>query len=245
MTSDIATAITAASVFLRAHADRSSAPTRKAYLKTPLKVLGCGVPVVNAAAQTVRRAHPAPDPAVLPDALEDLWSSMVHEDRLLAIALAAYYHRQFDPRQVDTLFGRWLGDCQSWDHVDTLSTRVVGRIALRDAKAWPVIGRWAEDPWMWRRRAAVLSHLPAIRQRKLRQDLFRATCERLIGDPEVFIRKAIGWALRELSIKDLALAEAMVLELGPQAASLTLREAVRRMPADRREWLLSEIAARR
>ena len=245
MTSDIATAITAASVFLRAHADRAAAPKRKAYLKTPLRVLGCGVPVVNAAAQTVRQAHREPAPAPLLESLENLWSSLVHEDRLLAIALAAYYHRQFDAGHVAAVFGRWLGECQSWDHVDTLSTRVIGLVALSDPEAWPLIGSWAEDSWMWRRRAAVLSHLPAIRRQKLRQDLFRTTCARLIGEREVFIRKAIGWALRELSIKDLELAEAMVLELGPQASSLTLREAVRRMPADRRERLLKQIASRR
>ncbi len=65
-----------------------------------------------------------------------------------------------------------------------------------------------------------------------------ATCDRLVGEREVFIRKAIGWTLRELADRDPETAEKAVLAIGPRASGLTLREATRKMDPDRRERIV-------
>ncbi|MCZ6605723.1 MAG: DNA alkylation repair protein [Alphaproteobacteria bacterium] len=206
MHADLGAAIAAAKDDLRAHGDKDAARERKRYLKTPFEVLGCGVPVVNAAAKQVRRAMPSPDREVLAQSLDTLWASPVHDDELLAIVLAGLYQRLFTVEDLNWVFLGWLRDCRTWDHVDTLATRIIGEIAARDPRGWTLILRWAEDPAMWLRRASLLAHIPAIRRDALEADLLQQTCLALVEEAEFFIRKAIGWVLRELGKRDAELA---------------------------------------
>jgi 3-methyladenine DNA glycosylase AlkD len=237
----VAAAVGAAQAALRAAADPAKAPGRKAYLKTDLEVLGCTLPNVRAAARAVKRAHHAPARDEIVAALTALWASPVHDDRVLAVILAGLYARLFDAGDVAGWLRDWLADCRTWDLVDGLSTFVVGEIALRDAAAWPVIDGWSRDPWMWLRRAAVLAHVPAIRQGALRRRQFRDTCRRLVDEREFFIRKAIGWALREIATRDPDLVEALLADFGARASGLTLREATRRLPPERRAVILAKL----
>ncbi|MEM7022456.1 MAG: DNA alkylation repair protein [Pseudomonadota bacterium] len=232
-------AVRSAAASLRAQADPVAAPIRKAYLKSPFEVLGCTVPTVRKAAKAVHRVHKKTERSTLLEPLERLWASPVHDDRILAMALAQLYVDRFKAGDVETLFGRWLGDCQTWDHTDGISASVVGVIALHQPDAWRTIAAWSDDAWMWRRRASLLAHIPAIRQGNLRFAQFRESCDKLIDEREFFIRKAIGWVLREMATRDPDLNERLLLEFGPRASRLTIREATRRLPAERRARLLA------
>jgi 3-methyladenine DNA glycosylase AlkD len=241
MTTPFAAAVATAQAALRDAADPAKAPGRKAYLKTDLQVLGCTLPAVRAAARKVKRAHRAPSHAALVAGLAAPWSSPVHDDRVLATVLAASYAAQLDAGDVAGWLRDWLADCRTWDLVDGLSTFVIGEIALRDAAAWPVIDGWSRDPWMWLRRASVLAHVPAIRRGGLRRRQFRDTCRRLIDEREFFIGKAIGWALREIATRDPDLVAVLLSDFGARASGLTLREATRRLPPDRRAAILADL----
>lgn len=234
-------AVRTAARSLRAQADPVTAPGRKAYLKTSLEVLGCTVPTVRATAKAAWHTHKTAERAMLIGPLDLLWASPVHDDRILAIALAQLFRDRFTATDVGGLFARWLRDCQTWDLTDGLSTDVVGWIALRDPDTWPVIAGWTGDDWMWRRRASVLAHIPAIRRGTLRIDQFRGSCARLIDEREFFIRKAIGWALRELATRDPGMTERLLLDFGDGASGLTLREATRRLPVERRARILDRL----
>jgi 3-methyladenine DNA glycosylase AlkD len=224
-------AVQAAATSLREQADPVAACGRKAYLKTSLEVLGCTVPTVRAAAKAAWHAHQTAERTMLIGPLDLLWTSPVHDDRVLAMALAQLFRDRFTTTDVAGPFARWLRDCQTWDLTDGLSTDVVGWIALRDPDAWPVIAGWTSDEWMWRRRASVLAHIPAIRRGALRVEQFRDSCITLVDEREFFIRKAIGWALRELATRDPDMTERLLLDFGNRASGLTLREATRRLPA--------------
>jgi 3-methyladenine DNA glycosylase AlkD len=234
-------AVQVAAASLREKADPVAAPGRKAYLKTSLEVLGCTVPTVRAAAKAAWHAHKTAERTMLIGPLELLWASPVHDDRILAIALAQLFRDRFTATDVAGLFTGWLRDCRTWDLTDGLSTDVVGWIALRDPDAWPVIAGWTGDDWMWRRRASILAHIPAIRRGTLRVEQFRESCVALIDEREFFIRKAIGWALREIATWDPDLIERLLLDFGHRASGLSLREATRRLPVERRAGILDRL----
>ena len=110
-----------------------------------------------------------------------------------------------------------------WDHVDETSGRIADLHDAHPAETAALVRRWSIDESFWIRRLAILSQL----QRRERTD--RALLADLIepnrGDAEFFIRKAIGWALRDLAKADPEWVRAYVdaTELSP----LSRREALR------------------
>ncbi|OMQ14038.1 DNA alkylation repair protein, partial [Modestobacter sp. VKM Ac-2676] len=89
----------------------------------------------------------------------------------------------------------------------------------------PVLRGWARDPDRWLRRSAVIAQLGA----KARTDtaLLAEVIEVNAGDPEFFVRKAIGWALRDHAKTDPAWVRRFLAEheLGP----LSRREAAKHL----------------
>ena len=241
---DLAAAFEQARHILSASADAKSAPARKRYLKTDLDVLGCPVPAIRRAARGIKRSASAPTRQDLVAALERLWESSVHEERVLAVLTAQQFVKSFRASDVRGLFRRWLEDCRTWDLVDGLCTFVIGPIALNHAGVWREIGHWAEANSFWVRRASLLPHIAAIRVGRADLNLLQATCSHLIGENEFFIRKAIGWVLRELAIRNPKKAEPLILELGAATSGLTLREATRRLPEASRQRIYRQLKRR-
>ena len=83
-----------------------------------------------------------------------------------------------------------------WDYVDELAIRRIGPI-LRSARArvTPVMLGWAAGRNLWRRRTAIICQVGA--KADTDTDLLTRAIEPAIAEPEFFLRKGIGWALRE------------------------------------------------
>ena len=90
----------------------------------------------------------------------------------------------------------------NWASVDTYSTLLSG-ICWRDGKIPDeTIQKWTESNDPWWRRAALVSTIPLnLKSRGGKGDLKRTLdiSNRLKGDPDRMVRKALSWALRELS----------------------------------------------
>jgi 3-methyladenine DNA glycosylase AlkD len=89
---------------------------------------------------------------------------------------------------------------------------------------------WAWDGDFWVRRASLLAELRPIR-RGADLDRFLARAEPMLDEREFFIRKAIGWVLREAGKRR---PESVVAWLTPRthrASGVTMREAVKYLPA--------------
>jgi 3-methyladenine DNA glycosylase AlkD len=81
-----------------------------------------------------------------------------------------------------------------WDLVDEVATRLVGELELGFLRSWAV------DPDLWKRRTAIIAQI--TRKDRTDAELLFDCIEPNRGDREFFIRKAIGWALREYSKVD-------------------------------------------
>ena len=82
-----------------------------------------------------------------------------------------------------------------WDHVDDLAHRIAELHDAHPAETAAIVRRWSTSADSWLRRLAILSQLG--RKERVDPALLAELIEPSIADREFFIRKAIGWALRD------------------------------------------------
>ena len=172
-----------------------------------------------------------------------LWDSDVYERRLAAVFVLAQGVRLLTAADLQDLT-LMLRDAPMWSLVDPISGDIAGRIVLRDREGTSrTLDLWAGDPDFWLRRAALLALIPAIREGK--PDLVRFTryADPMIEEREFFIRKALGWVLREIAHKDPTWVAAWVTARLDRLSGVTFREAVRRLPEDASARLTVEYKA--
>jgi 3-methyladenine DNA glycosylase AlkD len=228
---------------MRPLADATRAAQEKRYLKSSLDFLGVGVPGIRRAVTETARSHPG---LTRDDALawaRALWRAPVHERRMAAIEVLSRYVKLLEPAdlaQVEV----WVREARSWAYVDSLASDIAGAIALRHPAAWPLIDPWATDEDFWVRRSALLTLLPGIRRGQPDLARFERYATPILTEREFFIRKAIGWVLREISKRDPAYVAAWTRRHLDGMSGVTFREAVRRLPEADAAGLRSAYATR-
>ena len=100
------------------------------------------------------------------------------------------------PSALNTL-KRLIIDNSWWDTVDTLAAHLIGQIILNFPETGQIMDTWIEDDNMWVRRTAILHQLQF--KIKTNENRLFCYCEKCMDEKEFFIRKAIGWALRQYS----------------------------------------------
>jgi 3-methyladenine DNA glycosylase AlkD len=109
---------------------------------------------------------------------------------------------------------------------------VAGPLAERHTELGVVLDRWAGDHDFWIRRAALLALLGPLRRGEGDFERFARYADAMLEDKEFFVRKAIGWVLRETAKKDPAYVAAWTREHLDVMSGVTFREAVRRLPPE-------------
>ena len=185
---------------LKKFADPARAPAMAAYMKTAQPFYGVPTPArATIMRETRDRFVPLDDKSYQRNVLA-LWNLPHREERYCAIAYARQ-HPQFITISALPLYERMIREGAWWDFVDEIAINLVGTVLGNSrAKTRPLIERWIDDPDMWIRRTALISHMKHKKETDAAQ-LFDH-CLRRAGESEFFIRKAIGWALREYSKTD-------------------------------------------
>ncbi|MET7621383.1 DNA alkylation repair protein [Streptomyces sp. NPDC005408] len=114
-----------------------------------------------------------------------------------------------------------------WDTVDALASHVVGPLVTADPRLKSVMDSWIEDDDLWVARTALLHQL----RHKDATDTGRlfAYCLRRADHPDFFIRKAIGWCLREYAKSDPDAVREFVERHRDRLAPLSVREALKNL----------------
>ncbi|MGI5206659.1 DNA alkylation repair protein [Spirillospora sp. CA-108201] len=219
---------------LRAQADPARAEGEKRYLKSEFVHIGVPVPAVRKVALSAVRTRPTREElvslaGVLWDVTED--GRPVHEARMAAIEVLVKRAALLEPRDVG-LAERLIRDSASWVYVDHLAEKVVGALVVRHPDLAAVLDAWVADPYMWVRRTAMLALLAGVRAGDPDLDRIDRYGRALLGERDFFIRKAIGWVLRELSKKDPEWVTAWVEPRVDAISTVTLREALRHLPPE-------------
>ena len=207
---------------LRRAGDPERAAGQQAYMKSAMRFRGVRVPEVR------RLAHEAAGRAGSADEARRLarllWDEAAYrEERYLAMGLLGAPVAQGDLDNAPLIehmvrTGAW------WDYTDDLAKRVRELHDAHPVTAGELVRRWSEDDDAWVRRLAILSQLG--RGSATDRGLLAEVIEPSLADPEFFLRKAIGWALRDLARTDPAWVDGYVAS--HRLSPLSRREALRR-----------------
>ena len=223
---------------LRSSGTAERAEHEKAYLKSDLAHYGTSVPAIRSVAKAVRRRAPDLGHDELVALVLALWAAPVHERRMVAVELLELYSDRLVADDMAVL-EQLLREARTWALVDGLAASVVGPLLERDAEAAAVLDRWAVDEDFWIRRSALLALLVALRRGEGDFERFSRYADAMLGEREFFIRKAIGWVLRDTARKRPDMIYDWLLPRAARASGVTLREAVKPLSAAQREAVLA------
>lgn len=217
-------------VALAAAGDPERAAGQQAYMKSAMPFHGLTAPRLRTTLRPVLADY-RPDSRAMHEAtVRALWDGATHrEEWYAAIALARHRAARLwldaDSLRVWrhlVVTGAW------WDVVDDVATHLVGdTLAEHRSSSTPTVRDWATDDDLWLRRTAVLAqlHHGAATDRAL----LRHAVEANLDDPSFWLRKAIGWALRQQARTDPEWVRAEVTRLGDRLSPLSRREALKHL----------------
>jgi 3-methyladenine DNA glycosylase AlkD len=208
----------------RGAADPTRAAAMTAYMRDQFPFLGLPAPEQRRLSGPVRRAVPAPSEADVVAFTTRCWAAAEREYQYAGCDYAIRHVRRCSPAFLD--HARVLITTKSWwDTVDALASRVVGPLVTATPSLVATMDAWIEAADMWLARTALLHQLH-YRGATDADRLFRY-CELRAGDREFFIRKAIGWALREYSKTDAVAVRRFVASHANGLSPLSSREALK------------------
>ena len=215
---------------LQQRADPAKAPGMQAYMKSEMPYLGVQTPALRALCREVFSAHPLGSQARWLDTVLALWRrAQYREERYAAITLAGFrLYRDFRNLKALPTYEEMVVDGAWWDYVDAIAVRLVGGLLSRHPREMTRRMRaWARGSDLWKRRTAILCQLSFKDATDV--DLLHSCIEHSIGDREFFLRKAIGWALREHAKTDPDGVVDYVVANAHRMSALSKREALRNL----------------
>jgi len=173
-----------------------------------------------------------------------LWQAPVHERRAGAAVLLELHPGLLSPADLP-LVERLLRESRTWALVDGLAASVVGGILIgARAEVTPVLDRWATDADFWIRRSSLLAELRPLRE-GAEMGPFLRRADAMLDEKEFFIRKAIGWVLREVGKRRPDEVAAWLAPRTHRASGVTMREAVKYLSTPHAERLMTAYRGKR
>jgi 3-methyladenine DNA glycosylase AlkD len=195
----------------------------KRYLKSELVFLGATLGEIRGVAKSITRDEQLGHDDLLA-LVQELWSKPVFERRMVAVILLELHTDELGPDDLRLIEGL-IRDSKTWALVDALAGDVVSAIAIRH-RIKLKLDKWAKDDDFWVRRSSLLAELKPLKKGSAFQP-FARRADLMLDETEFFIRKAIGWVLREMSKKR---PDEVYEWIGPRthrASGVTMREAVK------------------
>ncbi len=215
---------------LAAAGDPERALSQQRYMKSDLPYHGLAAPQLKALLRPHLAAYEPDDRAAWEADVRLLWDGATHREEWY-VALAVARHRAARPWQDPealALYRHLVVTGAWWDVVDEVAGHLVGGVlAGHRVATTPVLRGWATDEDLWLRRTAVLSQLRHRADTDL--DLLTHAIDHNAADRSFWLRKAIGWALREHARTDPAWVRAFVAERSDTLSPLSQREALRHL----------------
>jgi 3-methyladenine DNA glycosylase AlkD len=228
-------------VRLREFGSPERAEGEKRYLKSDLEFIGTTLGQIRG---VVRETSEPPGHDELVAVATELWARPIFERRLAAVMLLERSAVDLGPDDLPFV-ERLVRESRTWALVDAIADDVLGRIvaAAPDGCA-AQMDRWATDDDFWVRRSSLLCELRPIRKgQPLEPFLVRA--DAMLDEREFFIRKAIGWVLREAGKRRPDEVAAWLAPRTHRASGVTMREAVKYLPSETGQALMGAYRARR
>jgi 3-methyladenine DNA glycosylase AlkD len=205
--------------------DRVRAPQMAAYMRDQFPFLGIPTPERRALSRAVIASTPKPSERDLTRILRACWALDEREYQYFACDYVGRYVHACSARFVREL--RFAITHKSWwDSVDALAPSV-GALVVAHPRLVATMDAWIDERNRWLVRVAIIHQL-RHKQHTDAERLF-AYCTRRADHPDFFVRKAIGWALREYSKTAPDAVRHYVTGMGDRLSPLSRREALKRI----------------
>lgn len=215
---------------LRSIADPTRAAKMQAYMKSTMPYLGVVAPKLRVACRELFADCSFSDAKTWRRDVLAIWrEAKFREERYAAIELSG--HKRAKPFQtLDALamYEEMIVDGAWWDYVDTIASNRVGPLlAAFPAPMKKTMRAWSVDTDMWKRRTSIICQLGF--KDAIDLDLLYACIEPSIESKEFFLRKAIGWALRQHAWLDPKEVKRYVKANATRLSGLSQREALKNL----------------
>jgi len=208
-------------------ADKSKAPEMQAYMKTNMPFYGVQKPDRLPIIRGMKADFRPETRSEYEKTIRRLWNLPYREEKYLALNYACEFVSLAEPKTLN-LFEALVREGGWWDFVDVIAGHLVGAIYLKyRAEIEPHMDEWIADDDFWIRRTAILSHMKHKKATDSKR-LF-AYCLAQAGEKEFFIRKAIGWALREYSYAEPATVKKFLLANKNRLSPLSFKEGAKHL----------------
>ena len=168
-----------------------------------------------------------------------LLKSGYHEERLFALLLLVDKFKRADADEKAAIYQAYLNNTKyinNWDLVDSSASQIVGAY-LQDKDKQPIY-QLAKSNDLWQRRIAVIATFQLIKNQQFDDALKIASL--LLKDKHDLIHKAVGWQLREIGKRDLAVEKSFLDKHCQQMPRTMLRYAIERFPEKERKHYLNK-----
>ena len=197
-----------------------------AYMKGIAPFLGVtGNQRKSATRDWIRGFDPGREAERLLDAAAGLTAQPEREFAYVAIDLVRRHERALPDSALLSLRAIAL-DRPWWDTVDAWSHQI-GRTGLRHRDWDPIVATWAFDERLWVRRIALVFQVG--RREAANLDILFAACLANTADRDFFMRKGIGWGLRDAARAHPDEVRAFVAQHRDQLSPFSVREATKHL----------------
>lgn len=206
-------------------ADPSKAAEMQAYMKTEMPFYGVQKTQRAPILSELVRTYPPSDRDGYEGTVRALWELAHREEKYLALGVARHFRAFVVPDSLP-LYRHLIVEGAWWDLVDEVATHLIGDLVIGyPDEIWPVVDTWIGSEDMWLRRSALICQVGA-KERTDADRLFRF-CSGRAFEKEFFIRKAIGWALRQHARIDPESVARFVTDHRAELSGLSYREATK------------------
>ena len=202
----------------------------QAYAKSAMPFLGVTTPARRKVCREVFAGLDLPTAAAWRRTVLALWrGARYREERYSAIDLTEA--RRFEAHQdmaALPMYEEMIVTGAWWDYVDAIAGHRLGRLLRRFPREMrKQMLAWSRSDDLWKRRSAILCQLTFKKDTDL--ELLYAAIEPALASKEFFLRKAIGWALRQYAWTDPREVRRYVREHEKELSPLSKREALVRI----------------
>ena len=222
---------------LRSFADPEVATILARFFKTGPGQYGEGDRFIGVKVPTTRKVAREFKTLPLPE-IECLLHAEIHEERLLALVILVGQFEKGDDATRKRIYDLYLANTRhinNWDLVDLSAPQIVG--GYLENRSRKPLDRLVKSASLWERRISILATHWFIRHGEFTEMIRIA--EMLLCDKEDLIHKAVGWMLREVGKRDVAVLEEFLGQHCQVMPRTMLRYAIERFPEERRREYLN------
>ncbi|MCV6631131.1 MAG: DNA alkylation repair protein [Flavobacteriaceae bacterium] len=206
------------------HSNPNIAAQQQAYMRDRFLFLGLKSPLRKNLQKPVFQQNRSMDIADLPQIVPSFWQLDAREYQYTAMEWAASFKNNYRKEDI-----YWMEKCicqkSWWDSVDFIATNLVGNyFRLYPEQILPYAQKWIDSNHLWLQRTALL--FPLKYKNELDTKLLQYVIESCISHQDFFIRKAIGWILREYSKTNAVWVKTFV-DQHPKLSPLSKKEALK------------------